>query len=151
MMLDFGFTFVATFSLLCIVSPFHLIIIFVFLIFCFRSTSIYVSVSTDIKRINSLALSPMISTLGEIINGNVTIRQYQKLDYIRSKLIRSINMYIIAQGHLFFSSSYLRVRVKYMLFVVIALSIAAIFVNKIYRFILFQDPTTQGLLLTYIV
>lgn len=73
MMLDFGFTFLATFALLSVISPVHLIIVLIFLAVCFKSTSTYVSVSTDLKRIHSLALSPVISTLGEIITGSTTI------------------------------------------------------------------------------
>ena len=64
----------ASFVLLCIISPVHLVIILIFIIICKRSTQTFVKVSTDLKRLNQIAKSPLISTMGELINGSVTIR-----------------------------------------------------------------------------
>ena len=58
---------------------------------------------------------------------------------MKQKFIDKLNMYMISEAHVNFSFPYLRVRVKYMLFLVVSLSIAALYFNKSYKFILIQD------------
>lgn len=123
--------------MLCVISPFHLVLITLFIILTLRSTSVYVNVSTELKRMNQIALSPLISTVGEIIAGHITIRQYRKKEWMHQKFIQHLDLYTVTQGHLNLTIPYLRVRIKYLLMLVITLSVAALFFNKRYRFILF--------------
>jgi ABC-type multidrug transport system fused ATPase/permease subunit len=72
--LSIMFTFLGTFILLCVVSPFHLIIIIAFFILIFAYLKKYVLTTTELKRMNKISESPIISTLSELMNGNVLIR-----------------------------------------------------------------------------
>ena len=50
----------------------------------------------------------------------------------------------------FFCQSWIRVRIKYLIFVIIAVSFYAVAFNKQYRFIVVDDLNTLGLLVGYI-
>jgi ATP-binding cassette subfamily C (CFTR/MRP) protein 10 len=137
--LNISFIFLATFVLLCVLSPIHLIIILIFILASKKSTSIYVSVNTELKRLDQIARSPLISTIGEMINGSVTVKQYKKKDWMKQKFIRNLDMYTVTHGHLMLAYSYLRVRIKYLLFFVVAFSIGVLYVDKGYKIILVED------------
>lgn len=128
--LNLSFTFIAAFVMLCVISPVHLLIVLLFMLVAKRSTQIFVNVTTELKRLNQIAKSPLISTIGEMISGTITIRQYSKIQYMKQKFIDNLEMFTITNGHLLFSVPYLRVRVKYLLFLVVSLSVVALYFNK---------------------
>jgi hypothetical protein len=70
---------------------------------------------------------------------------------MKEKFIQNLDMFAVCLGHFSFSAAYLRVRVKYYLFLVVSLSIFGLYLNKSFRFIVIQDEQSLGLLMSYIV
>ena len=76
MFLSILFTFLGAFLLLCIVSPYHIIIIILFFVMIGKYMKKYVLTTTELKRMNKIADAPVISTLTELVSGSVLIRNY---------------------------------------------------------------------------
>ena len=87
------FTFLGAFVLLCIVSPYHTIIIVLFFVMIGRYMKKYVLTTTELKRMNKIADAPVISTLTELVSGSVLIRNYGQVESFKAKMVENLDLY----------------------------------------------------------
>lgn len=87
------FTFLGTFVLLCVVSPFHLLIIVIFFFMIASYMKKYVLTTTELKRMNKISEAPIISTLSELMQGNVLIRHYGQTENFKSKMVKHLDLH----------------------------------------------------------
>jgi ABC-type multidrug transport system fused ATPase/permease subunit len=81
------FTFLGTLILLGIISPLHFILIIVVLVLNILTIKDFIKVNTELERMDKLATSPVLSGVGELVNGVTSIRAYDKLEFMKEKLI----------------------------------------------------------------
>ena len=88
------FTIIGSMILLSVISPIHLILILI--VFYFVGVTIYKfnKIQVELQRMEKLAISPALSGLAEMVNGITSIRAYQKLEFMKKKLIKRLNLQV---------------------------------------------------------
>lgn len=65
----------------CVIMPLTLIIVVILLVVIYLLAVGFIKTSTELRRLNQLSTSPIISTLAETINGLTSIRVFDKIDF----------------------------------------------------------------------
>jgi hypothetical protein len=81
-LINYTLVFFTAFVLLTIVSPFHGILVMIAICYLTSVVSISSQVTTELARLEKLTMSPVISILGEMIQGQITFQMYSKSQWI---------------------------------------------------------------------
>jgi ABC-type multidrug transport system fused ATPase/permease subunit len=144
-------SFLATFIVLVIVSPIHLVIVFLFFMICHIFIKKYMATDTDIKRLKKIAFSPVLSSASEVVEGGAVLRQFKMENYVYDKMEENSDLYVTTLAHEYIGNLWLTIRIKHMTSIVITLGVLSVAINKDFRILWVQDADTIGLMLSYVV
>lgn len=149
--IDYLFTYIGSLIILSFMSPIHIVVILVFIFVLVKRINTYIRCSTDITRLMKLASSPILSKISEILTGYISIRHFDKKNYIKKKFIENNDLLANCDLHERMFSFYLRVRIDYSIFFIISLSFIFITFNKEHTILLFDSVSQIGLIISYII
>ena len=136
---------------MAVYSPYFLILMFIlFFLNCYFALK-YTRVSTELKRMTKVAISPVISSVNEMVAGAATIRAYRKKDFIFNEFLKRNELLNVCHIHMILSMQWLRIRIEYSVFVLVVLAIVFMTINRDYKLAIAIDDSTLGLLLTYLL
>lgn len=129
-----------------------LVLILIFVPILIILTKKYLRTVTELRRLTQLSYSPMISNVGELIQGITTIRVYERVDYMDNIFFPNITKGVKSDVHERLSGAWLILRLE----VVVAISIWATallvcgskFTDKLNTT---QDESKFGLTLTWMM
>ncbi len=125
---------------------------FVFLIWVtVTSLQKYLTTSINIGRMMKVSASPIMSKLGEFINGSVTFRHYKKTSFFLDRFFEASNLQNTVRFHEISAKLWIKVRVEYSLFLMIAFSVTFITLAKCFNLIGQDAVINVGLTLTYLL
>ena len=130
---DNFFTYIGSLMLLSLVFPAMIALIILVICLLARYIGRYMGPSVEISRLMKLATSPVLSKLSEIMNGYVSLRNYNKQDYVMKGFVDSNNLLANCTLHGTIISFYLRTRIDYTVFFLITVSFFFFVINKDYQ------------------
>jgi ABC-type multidrug transport system fused ATPase/permease subunit len=141
----------ASFLLVALFSPTNAIFCFSFFYLFFNFLAKFMKSMTELKRMEQITASPLMTMAGELASGAVTIRQFGKLDYMWDKYIDHLDLKSILTAHNRYGYCWIAVRVKTLTFLIVSISVFCFGLNKIYNLIEFEDMVSVGLSLSYLL
>lgn len=109
--------------LVAVISPISLLVILLVLIYAGKTMLTYLKLMVSFERLKRVSMSPLISSLQEMIAGVSTIRVYGSLDYLKNKMVRRFDCLASAEYHERQTSTWSRVRVEYSILLITVVSI----------------------------
>jgi ABC-type multidrug transport system fused ATPase/permease subunit len=97
--IDTCFKFLFTMILTMVISPFSLIPMFITLILSSRFIKSYIKVSTDLRRLSKLTLSPILAKVSELVSGASSFRTYKIHDFIKENIDQQIELHFDTKMH----------------------------------------------------
>ena len=146
--LEYFFMLLGAFVVLVVVSPYFIPVIAIFSCIGAAHFRRFILTSVEYKRMYKLASSPVLSKVSEIINGIVSIRNYNRVDYMLKDFEEKSQMMTVCAVHDRLTYRWLKVRIEYMVWITVAMALFFITINKEYRLVLVDDPSLQGLLVS---
>jgi len=95
-----------------------------------HSTRRYLRTSTELRRVNQLAVSPLLSLLSEFINGAKLINTYQSCQFLIDKWKEQHNLVINTSLHEDYANIWMMIRLQIFLNLIISLSCILILFNS---------------------
>ena len=148
---EYLFQMIGVLLVLVAVFPGMLVAFAMFMCICIGSYGKMMKSMVEFKRLVKLATSPVISKTSELLAGVVTVRAYGKEDHLKKQFLRASDLLNVCEYHERLTPRWLRVRIEYSLWLIVAVSIVGVIVNKSYRFLFIEDPSVIGLLLVYLM
>jgi ABC-type multidrug transport system fused ATPase/permease subunit len=146
-----AFGYLGSLIILSIVSPAHILVIVLFIGLLISKLSRYVKVSTDMGRLNKLSFSPNLSKLSEVYQGQVSIRNFGRQEFMKKSFIEMTDLFSNCDLHNRMLSFYLRTKIDFPIAIIISLSFTLFVVNNQFRILLFDDISQIGLIITHIL
>lgn len=78
--------------LVVIILPIMIVVVIIFGIILFFALRRYMRTAVEIRRLVQLTVSPMLNKVSETIGGVVSIRAYDKIDWMRDKFNKAIDL-----------------------------------------------------------
>lgn len=100
------------FVVIAIGNPIIIIFFIVMLIWYFVSSKDLSRVTVDLKRVNQLTNSPLISVMAESVRGSTSLRAYEKVSYQGYKYTLCAEATISSKTHLKFAETFFYVKVE---------------------------------------
>lgn len=100
--------------LLALALPYILILIAQFVVMFTFHTIKYLKTSVELRRLTQLALSPLLGNIGEGILGVTTFKAFGKVEWIRPKFGRNVDLYLNSQIHERLSAVWFNYRLELM-------------------------------------
>lgn len=149
--LNMIFSYIGSLILAAIVSPIIIVFVILGILVISKSYVKYFRVAVDVKRIAQMSSAPLISIGSEFIEGAPIIRAYGKKKDMLERYQKKADLHHTS----FFLDSalivWIRIRIEFSLMVVIILTIFSIVADKELQLTTFSDPSTSGLLISYLL
>lgn len=133
-MLQFFITNVLTlaivFIMTIIISPIVLLIMLFGACFIFLSFGKFVATSTELKRLNQMAMSPVISIGAEFISGITIIRNYEQNINMIDTYARRADKLHASDYHEQMAGLWMRSRMEYVVKFIVAIAIGLVVINQ---------------------
>ena len=130
--LEYLFVYLGTFILLAFFAPYFIILMVLLLFLNMWFAVRYTRVSTELKRMTKLALSPVITSVNEMVSGAVTIRAFNKKDFVFEEFLRRNMLLNVCEVHQRLTMPWFRIRIEYSVFLLVVLAIVFITLSRQY-------------------
>ena len=131
--LNIGFNFFGVIILTSIASPITIIFIVIGLALLVGSFKGYLIANMELKRLNQLSISPLVSLASEFIEGSTVIRVYGKGNAMLRKYQKYADYYHSSLMHINRTNVWFRSKIEFMLSVVAVVVIMVFVINSGYR------------------
>lgn len=121
---------VLIFVLASILSPPIIILVIIGGTIGIYSCSRYLKTSTEIKRLNQLSISPVISIASELMSGVTTIRNYGQIENTMAKYAEKADVQHCGDFHEMIASIWVRSRLEYTFKIILIFSMIMVVVNQ---------------------
>lgn len=143
-------TLIVTFTLASLVTISSSVFFIIFILTTIGYFKRYIRVSLQMSRMMKVSASPVMSKLGEFITGSVVFRQYKKTEFFLAKFIEASNLLSTVKFHELISEVWIKIRLEYSVFLMIASTNIAITVAKSLRLMGSDTVVSVGLTLNYL-
>ena len=143
-------SFLGTFILMVLISPWNLLIVFGFLFYFWKSLVKFNKTKLEIERMKKVSKSTLTGIANEMISGSVVIRQHDCLDFLWERFKESVDFYSVINCHGYIGHCWITVRIKYSSALVVSLLVLVIASNKQFRLLNSEDVNVFGIALTYL-
>jgi ATP-binding cassette subfamily C (CFTR/MRP) protein 1 len=141
--------FVSMVVVLSITVPFMIVIFVIVIFMCIRYIRIITLVASDIKRIQLVAASPMISNVSEIFGGVLTVKSYDKVVLLRRKFYFHHQQMLNAEMHGFLVEGWTFSRIEYTSSLIVIATTFFSFMIKVIPITTFNSVTSLSLAISW--
>ena len=138
------------FILVGLSSPFMIIVIAILLMIFAKFTYDFSIIFTDLQKVGSLSVSPLLSNLGEFVQGNIIIKRYNRTEYMKDIFFKNLEISQNAQLHNILLFSFFSMKLDIIISFVTLVIGLAISLSKIFD-ILFYSKEMFALTITSIL
>lgn len=128
-----AFSFLGSLVLATIVSPVIAILLLISLIVIVKDFKKYFKTAVELKRINQLTASPLISICSEFIEGSTVIRSYGKKEMMLDMFREAVDLNNNAFFHDDASIIWIKLRVEFTVIFVIVAAVFSLVINRSYE------------------
>ncbi|XP_070536031.1 ATP-binding cassette sub-family C member 9-like [Ptychodera flava] len=129
-----------------VVTPIFIVAVLPVLVIYFIVMKYFITTSRELKRLDSVSISPVFAHLSETLGGLTTIRAYRSDTTFRNRLIRRLDQNNLAQLYLHTSNRWLGIRLEFIGALVILVSCLTTLLSSVLGNL---DASLVGLAITY--
>ena len=100
--------------------PVLAVVVVVFGILLFFAMRKYMRTAVELRRLTQLAVSPLLNKVSEVIGGVISIRAYDKIEWMKYKYNKALELYTSCQLHERLSSVWINFRLELMVAILAA-------------------------------
>lgn len=149
--LNMIFSYIGSLVLAAIVSPIIILFVALGLLVISKSLVRYFKTAADVKKIVQTSSAPLISIGSEMIEGATILRAYGKNKDMLKRWEEKADIHHSAYFMDMALIVWMRVRIEFSLMFIMVLTIFSVVVDKKLQLTTFSDPSTSGLLISYLL
>ena len=141
---------IGIFTLMMTTVPFMIVFVIITVFLGLKISKKLLITGAEIKRVNLVSGSPIISNVSETMNGAIIIRSYAIFNKIRTKFIKNLSNLSVIEMHERFMGCYVYQLLELLALVLLMFVIISIIIIKVYQIDLLTDPNVLGLCINWV-